>query len=78
MDLQVNSHVVEAGFGMFSGMHWIIILVVALLIFGRRLPDIMRGIGSSVREFRKGQEDGPAADKAGAISPPTSPETSKK
>ncbi len=78
MDLQVTSHVVTAGFGMFSGMHWIIILVVALLIFGRRLPDIMRGIGSSVREFRKGQEDGVAPDKAAAISPPASAETLKK
>ena len=33
----------------------LIILVVVLLIFGpRRLPDMAKGIGQSVREFRKG------------------------
>ena len=36
----------------------LIILVVVLLIFGpRRLPDMAKGIGQSVREFRKGIRD---------------------
>ncbi len=36
----------------------IIILIVVLLIFGpRRLPDMAKGIGQSVREFRKGIRD---------------------
>lgn len=38
------------------GIHWqelVIILVIALVIFGpRRLPEIGRSLGSSVREFR--------------------------
>ncbi|MHC5067135.1 MAG: Sec-independent protein translocase subunit TatA/TatB [Planctomycetota bacterium] len=46
--------------GMPGGVEWVIVLVVALLLFGRRLPEIMRGIGGSMREFRKGIEDGPA------------------
>jgi sec-independent protein translocase protein TatA len=41
----------------FSGWEWLIILIVALLLFGRRLPDIMRGLGSSVKEFKKGMDD---------------------
>lgn len=36
----------------------LIILVVVLLIFGpRRLPEMAKGIGQSVREFRKGVRD---------------------
>lgn len=36
----------------------LIILLVVLLIFGpRRLPEMAKGLGQSVREFRKGVKD---------------------
>ena len=38
-------------------MDSIVILLVALLIFGKRLPDVMRALGSSVREFKQGLAD---------------------
>lgn len=41
-------------FGMPGGWEWLIILVVAVLLFGRRLPEIARGMGKSLTEFKKG------------------------
>src|SRR5438045_2299540 len=35
-----------------GGSEWILILLVALLFFGgRKIPELMRGIGRGVREF---------------------------
>ena len=40
-----------------GGYEWIIILFVALLLFGRRLPEMMRSVGQGVRQFKKGLQD---------------------
>lgn len=32
----------------------VVVLVVAVLLFGRRLPDIARSVGKSLTEFKKG------------------------
>jgi sec-independent protein translocase protein TatA len=41
-------------FGMPGGIEWIVILIVALLIFGKRLPEVMKSIGKGIVEFKKG------------------------
>ena len=36
----------------------LVIMVVVLLLFGsKRLPELARGIGKSIREFKKAAED---------------------
>lgn len=44
-------------FGMPGGWEWIVILVVALLIFGKNLPEVARAIGKALTELRKGMDD---------------------
>jgi sec-independent protein translocase protein TatA len=41
------------GTGLFSPLHIVILLLVALLLFGaKRLPEIGRSLGTGMREFK--------------------------
>lgn len=45
----------------------IIVLVVVLLVFGsKKVPELARSLGESMREFRKGARDGAEDDRKGA------------
>ncbi|MEA1886303.1 MAG: twin-arginine translocase TatA/TatE family subunit [Bacteroidota bacterium] len=47
-----------ASYLFISGQEIFIILVVALILFGaKKLPDIAKGIGKGMREFRKATDD---------------------
>jgi sec-independent protein translocase protein TatA len=40
-----------------GGSEWILILLVVLLFFGgKKIPDLMRGIGKGMREFNDAKE----------------------
>ncbi len=43
--------------GIGSPMGMLIVGLVALLMFGKRLPDVMKSLGRSVTEFKKGIND---------------------
>lgn len=39
-------------FSLPGGMEWVIILVAILLLFGgKKIPELMRGLGKGIREF---------------------------
>ena len=40
--------------GMPGGLEWVVIGLVALLLFGKRLPGIARSLGQSLTEFKSG------------------------
>ncbi|HXJ93683.1 MAG TPA: twin-arginine translocase TatA/TatE family subunit [Terriglobia bacterium] len=64
--------------GLFQPMHLLVILGIALLIFGpKKLPELGKGIGEGIRGFKsaiKAEEDKPAA----AVSPANDSGVSKK
>ena len=38
----------------FGGWEMVLVLVIALLLFGTRLPKVARSLGQGVTEFKKG------------------------
>lgn len=41
--------------GEFSIFHWLIVLAVVLIFFGgRRIPEVMKGLGEGIRSFKDG------------------------
>ena len=44
--------------GLPGGSEWILILIVVLVLFGgRKIPELMRGLGRGVKEFKEGVSD---------------------
>lgn len=61
---------------MFSGNEWIIVVIVALLLFGgTQIPKLARSLGQAQKEFKQGLSDGQAED---AESDTTSEDTKKQ
>ena len=54
--ISTNDHISQTllAFGMPSGWEWMALVVIGLLVFGRRLPEVGRSVGKSIVEFKKG------------------------
>jgi sec-independent protein translocase protein TatA len=53
--------------GSFSIWHWLIVLVVVLLLFGRgKIPELMGDMAKGIKSFKKGMSDEDAEAEANA------------
>lgn len=51
-------NIIPSFLGLPSGPEWIIILVVVLLLFGgKKIPELMRGLGKGVKSFKQGMQE---------------------
>jgi sec-independent protein translocase protein TatA len=49
--------------GLPGGMEWIIILLIVLVLFGaNRLPQLAKGMGESIRNFKQGMAESETED----------------
>ncbi len=57
--------------GSFSIWHWLIVLVIVLLLFGRdRIPKLAGDLAKGIKEFKSGMKDEEASKPVGDT-PPT-------
>ncbi len=73
---------------MFGSVGWpemLVVLIIALLLFGNRLPEVMRNLGKSVNEFKRGMNDlgeevakEPPAQSSPTPASPPAPEEAKQ
>lgn len=55
------STIIPLFLGNLRGWEWIIIALVVLLLFGgKKIPELMRGLGKGVHSFRKGMQEAKA------------------
>ncbi|KAA0689797.1 twin-arginine translocase TatA/TatE family subunit [Neorhizobium sp. P12A] len=52
--------------GSFSMWHWLIVLAIVLLLFGRgKIPELMGDVAKGIKSFKKGMSDDDATPEAG-------------
>lgn len=56
--------------GEFSIFHWLVVLAIVLIFFGgRRIPEVMKGLGEGIRSFKDGMSG--SSSQAAAPAPAT-------
>ncbi|HEV2299846.1 MAG TPA: twin-arginine translocase TatA/TatE family subunit [Candidatus Acidoferrales bacterium] len=62
-----------------SPMHLLLILIIVVILFGgRRIPELMKGLGQGVKEFRQGMRDDTPSANPPASTPTNPPAETKK
>jgi sec-independent protein translocase protein TatA len=62
--------------GGFTIGHWLIVLAIFLLLFGRgKIPELMGDVAKGIKNFKKGMAEDPAAQGDGVKTIPGGTET---
>lgn len=61
--------------GEFSPFHWLVVLAIVVLLFGgKKIPEVMRGLGEGIRNFKEGMHSpGPGPAQTTQVQPPAAP-----
>jgi sec-independent protein translocase protein TatA len=72
LNLGLNQTLVEDVMEL-APMHWVVVAVVALLLFGpKKLPELGKGIGEGIKNFKEGLKQGTDTTAAKTEAPVTS------
>jgi sec-independent protein translocase protein TatA len=68
--------------GEFSPFHWLVVLAIVVLLFGgKKIPEVMRGLGEGIRSFKEGMHgsaQGPAQTTQAPAPPAATPIAEEK
>ncbi len=64
--------------GEFSPFHWLVVLAVVVLLFGgKKIPEVMRGLGEGIRSFKEGMRGDHQTPAQTATTPPPAATTTE-
>jgi sec-independent protein translocase protein TatA len=64
--------------GSFSVWHWLIVLAIVLIFFGRgKIPELMGDVAKGIKSFKKGMSDEDTADTTATKAVDHKPEETK-
>ncbi len=57
--------------GELSPLHWLIVIFIIVILFGgKRIPEVMKGMGEGVRNFKEGMRGSDAPTTTQVVAPP--------
>jgi sec-independent protein translocase protein TatA len=60
--------------GEFSPIHWLIVLAIIVLLFGgKKIPEVMKGLGEGIRHFKDGMSGNTQSTQTVNPNPPVAP-----
>jgi sec-independent protein translocase protein TatA len=60
--------------GEFSPIHWLIVLAIIVLLFGgKKIPEVMKGLGEGIRHFKDGMSGNVQTTQPVNPTPPAAP-----